>query len=442
MNGKHITLFLISFILLLSLSYNQNYIRGIEIGITNEEIKPENGSYYASSPYDYFNESKHPRYPLSTRPLGIIQYPHKAYPVIAEYNEEFEVIIEVPESSEDLNLKLINGSTSIDLDITDSEYKDDKRFLTVIPSNNIEGLYDLQLNCSEDDDYQTHAVKIVEEKQYPFTFVQISDLHFPTYIDTGINTTEINLEEFIKIRALDPDFVICTGDIIQGPQLLFLNPEGGTMSGESQLKLALWALDLLNLPVFIIPGNHEFSESSLVPDSLTGNWYRYMGYIRYQSFDFLDWSFVGFGSSFEGLNQNEIESLDDILTTVANNSNIFYYHYDFNGDATRFTNKFPIEVALYGHYHEADGTLEENTKQFYFEDYTLFHLEGPLYGRYFTHFTVNNQTSLSAKAETYNFILKSYPPMKTNASFYLTLVISSIIIVFVLKSIKRKRKQQ
>lgn len=438
MNKKRIAFLLVTFSLLFSLPYTQTSIRGFDIELPNKEIKLENGSYYASSPYDFFNESKHPRYPLVTRPFGIIQYPNKAHPIIVEYDEEFEIIVEVPKSSKDFVIKLINGSTTIDLTITDSKYKEDKRYFTVVPTTNIEGLYDLQLNCSEGDDYQTHSVKIMEEKKYPFTFVQISDLHFPTYFETGINTTEINLQEIEKIRALNPDFIICTGDLMQGPQLLFLNPEGGTMSGESQLKLGLWALDLLNLPVFLIAGNHEISQSGLVPDNLEENWYKFMGPLRYQSFDFLDWSFVGFGSSFEGLNLNEKESIDNILNLVANNANILYYHFDFNGDATRFINKFPIEVALYGHYHEDNGTIRETNEQYYFIDDTLYHLEGPLYGRYFTLFTVNNQTSLSAKNETYNFVLRPYTPTKTNAPSYIIFLLSSMVIVIALKVRKRK----
>jgi len=438
MNKNKIIFLLITLSLLFSLSYNQNSAISINLELFNNDIEPDNGSYYASSPYDFFNESKHPRYPLVTRPFSIIQYPNKAHPAIIEYNEEFEVIIEVPRSSNDWVLKLINGTTSIDLDVTNSKYKEDKRYLTVLPTNNVEGLYDLQLNCSEGDDYQTHSVKIMEEKKYPFTFVQISDLHLPTYFETGINTTEINFQEFEKIRALNPDFIICTGDLMQGPQLLFLNPEGGTMSGESQLKLGLWALDLLNIPVFLIGGNHEFSQSGLVPDNLEENWYRFMGPLRYQSFNILDWSFVGFGSSFEGLDLDEKESLDSILNSVANNANILYYHFDFNGDATRFINKFPIEVALYGHLHEDNGTIRETNEQFYTLDNTLFHLEGPLYGRYFTHFTVNNQTSLSAKNETYNFVLRPYTPTKTNAPSYITFIFSSMIIAIILKLRKRK----
>ena len=438
MNKNKIIFLLITLSLLFSLSYNQNSAISINLELFNNDIEPDNGSYYASSPYDFFNESKHPRYPLVTRPFSIIQYPNKAHPAIIEYNEEFEVIIEVPRSSNDWVLKLINGTTSIDLDVTNSKYKEDKRYLTVLPTNNVEGLYDLQLNCSEGDDYQTHSVKIMEEKKYPFTFVQISDLHLPTYFETGINTTEINFQEFEKIRALNPDFIICTGDLMQGPQLLFLNPEGGTMSGESQLKLGLWALDLLNIPVFLIGGNHEFSQSGLVPDNLEENWYRFMGPLRYQSFNILDWSFVGFGSSFEGLDLDEKESLDSILNSVANNANILYYHFDFNGDATRFINKVPIEVALYGHLHEDNGTIRETNEQFYTLDNTLFHLEGPLYGRYFTHFTVNNQTSLSAKNETYNFVLRPYTPTKTNAPSYITFIFSSMIIAIILKLRKRK----
>ncbi|GAH91779.1 unnamed protein product, partial [marine sediment metagenome] len=47
-------------------------------------------------------------------------------------------------------------------------------------------------------DYQTHAVKIMEEKSYPFKFVHLSDTHFPSY--DVYNTTDINLRNIAEIK--------------------------------------------------------------------------------------------------------------------------------------------------------------------------------------------------------------------------------------------------
>ena len=67
-------------------------------------------SYYATSPYDFFNESKHPRYPLVNRPFGMIHYPHKAYPVIISYNENFTIIVNATSATADWEFTLTNGT--------------------------------------------------------------------------------------------------------------------------------------------------------------------------------------------------------------------------------------------------------------------------------------------------------------------------------------------
>ncbi|MCG3225678.1 MAG: metallophosphoesterase [Candidatus Heimdallarchaeota archaeon] len=439
MKMKSTAIFLVLTIFLMSSLYLQTGIMEVNAELSNDDdFQFQVDQYNATSSSDYFNESKHPRYPLVTQPFGMIQYPHKAFPTIIEFAEEFNIAIQATKSATDWLFTLIDGTTSVNVEIIDSEYIDDQRIFTVSPSQNTEGLYDLQLNCSEGDDYQTHAVKIIEEKKYPYTFVQISDIHFPTYFGTGINTTEINLEEIEKIRLLNPDFVICTGDLVQGPQLMFFNPETGkAMSMKSQVRLGLWALDLLDIPVYYIAGNHEFSESSLVPDDLTEAWHKYLGPLRYQNFDYLDWSFVGFGSDSPGLYADEKDSLKGILNEVAGKANVLYYHFDFAGDATELINKYPIEVGIYGHRHEDTGELRSPVLENYYKEGTLYHLQGPLYGRYFELFTINNETSLTLNNTLYNFILEPYTPEKTSSSVYLVLLSAIFVVSF---NIRRKRR--
>ena len=441
MKMKSTAIFLVLTFFLMSSLYLQTGIKEVNAKLSNNDgFQFQVDQYNATSSRDYFNESKHPRYPLVTQPFGMIQYPHKAFPTIIEYDEEFKIAIQATKSATDWLFTLIDGTTSVNLEIIDSDYKDDQSIFTVSPSQNTEGLYDLQLNCSEGDDYQTHAVKIIEEKQYPYTFVQISDAHFPTYFNTGINSTEINLEEIEKIRLLNPDFVICTGDLVQGPQLMFLNPETGKpMSMKSQIRLGLWALDLLNIPVYYIAGNHEFSPSNLVPDDLIESWHYYFGPRRYQNFDYLDWSFVGFGTDFPGLFADEMDAIKGILNEVAGKANVLYYHFDFAGDATELINKYPIEVGIYGHRHEDTGELRSTSVEIYYSSDTLYHLQGALYGRYFELFTINNETSLTLNNTLHNFILEPYTPEKTSTSAYLVMLSAIFVISF---NIRKKRRNK
>ncbi|MCG3216576.1 MAG: metallophosphoesterase [Candidatus Heimdallarchaeota archaeon] len=388
-------------------------------------------SINATSSTDFFNESKHPRYPLVNRPFGMIQYPNKANPVIVSFGDSFEIIVNSSVETEEWILILTNGTFSIDLDIQNTVFEEDFWYLSAEPSLQIEGLYDLQLNCSEGDDYQTHAVKIVEGKTYPITFVQVSDLHFPTYIGTGINTTEVNLLLFEEIRNLNPDFILCTGDLTQGPQWWFLNPETGRpMSGESQLRLGLWALDLLNLPVFYIHGNHEFSQTSLVPDNLEDVWYKYLGPIRYQNFTYLDWSFFGFGSSFEGLSQKEMDDFNSMVEKECNNANVFYYHSNFAKQSASVISKYPIEVAISGHSHD---------RGIYFSGETLYVDAGALmYGDYSV-YSIEDETTINVNGDSYDFDpLILYTPERTESYSFLAVILTAFIL---LPIFRRKMKK-
>ena len=47
-----------------------------------------NLDYYTTSPVEYFNETKHPRYNLVTKPIDLIVSPNKGRPVIVEFNEK------------------------------------------------------------------------------------------------------------------------------------------------------------------------------------------------------------------------------------------------------------------------------------------------------------------------------------------------------------------
>ena len=397
-----------------------------------------NEQYNATSSEEFFNETSFPRYHLATRPFGLIQYPNKANPKIALFGEQINIFVNTSADAINWDFTLINGSTEISLDIINLECVNNTWHFKTLPSSQVEGLYDLQLNCSMGDDYQTHSVKLVESKQYPFNFIHISDLHLPALL-SDTNTTDINLEEMEKVRKLNPDFILCTGDLIQGPTTVFLDPETGKpLRSEIQLRLGLWALDTLNSPVYYIHGNHEFSPSNLVPDNLVENWYNYLGPLRYQNFSYLDWNFVGFGSSFEGLNSAEIQQLQVILRENSGTANVLYYHFDFNSNARDFIKSFPIEFAAFGHIHSYDFSQK---------GYTVYHRQAPLFYRSFSTMTITNATSLAVHSETsgltvhsetYNFDLTYRPTNTDKTDTYTFLIVVPTLLVIAI-SIRKKK---
>lgn len=420
---------LIMFLTIAIILPQQNILSKQEDPIENPQL-----NYYANSPNEFFNETQNPRYALVTRFFGLIEYPNKANPSIIVYNENLDIITTASSSATGWNFSLHKSDLSQTLNIVSSKYENEKWYFETLPTQMEEELYDLQLNCSEGDDYQTHAVKIVEDKTYPFTFVHISDTHFPAYDDEDLNTSDVNFVEFEKIKALNPDFIILTGDIMQGPTLYFLDPTTDkAMKGEIQLRLALWALDTLDLPVYYIHGNHEFSQSTMIPDIIEDNWYNYLGPIRHQNFTYLDWTMVGFGSSFEGLTSEEFQTVEQILAQNSDEATILYYHYDFplgNGHPTSFLNRYPIEVALYGHDH---------SEALYMQNSILFHRQEPLFHNAFTLFEIVNETSLTVKSQTYTFELIPYEPPTSKTGLTPILVIFGLISYTIIR--KRRKKK-
>ncbi len=428
MNSKSVALSLTLMFLAISIILPQQNI----LSEQGEIIEPPQLNYYANSPDEFFNETQNPRYALVTRPFGLIEYPNKANPSIIVYNENLNIIANASSGSTNWNFSLHSPGLSQILNIVSSKYENNKWYFQTLPTQMVEGLYDLQLNCSTGDDYQTHAVKIVEDKTYPFTFVHMSDLHFPAYYE-DFNTSDVNLVKIAEVKALNPDFVIVTGDIMHGPTRYFLDPSNDkVMRGEIQLKLALWALDTLDLPVFLIHGNHEHSQSLMVPDIIEDNWYKYMGPIRYQNFTFLDWSMIGFGHSFPGLTSEEFQKVDQILAENSDEATILYYHhFDFpqgNGQPLSFLRRFPIEVTLFGH---------EHVEQLYMDNGILYHCQEPLFNGAFTEFTILNETSLTVDSQTFTFELIPYTPPTTSKTSLTPIL---VIIGLVSYSLVKKKK--
>lgn len=395
--------------------------------------------YYATSPNEYFNETKHPRYNLVARPIDLIVSPNKGSPAIIEFDENFEVTINSAELDEIVTvttdsvqvpdtweLSLVNTENTIELEILSFHGNDIGHVLSVQSLMNIEGLYDLQFNCSSGDDYQTHSVKIVEEKEYPFKFLHLSDSHFPCYGE--INTTDINLEYIEEIKAFDLDFVIFTGDLIEGgPAWLFVNPEDDLpLAAEIQVRLGLWALDLLELPVYIVAGNHDLDASPILSDNPRAIWKKYLGENLIINFEFLDWKYIGYSVTESGLTSSEYSSVQDIVSaTHANNvPTVLIYHSNYASQASDLRKLYSIEVMLFGHEHD---------ERLYTKDNTLYHCEAPMYENSSSIFTVLNGTSISLDDTIYDFTILLQEISETSSSNFFIFSIVSAIVIFLAK---------
>ncbi len=424
------SVFLIFILFSINLFVFSSQITSSKTIVTFNEL-PSVTSLNASSPIEYFNETKHPRYDLVARPLDVILEPHKGNPIIIEYGENFTITHNISSIPQFFILYLVNEENTIDLEILDSYTGIAPVSFRVKPTVYVEGLYDLQLNSTSVTDYQTHCVKIVEKKQYPFKFVHISDCHFPSYTD--INTTDINLRNIAEIRDSGADFAIFTGDLIEGPAWEFVNPvDDKPLAAEIQLRLGLWALDLLEMPVFIIGGNHDLDATSVLSDNPEEVWKRYLGSSIYPIvyFFYANWSFIGYSATNEGISDSAFAFVDGVLDAGDRNESpsVLFYHSDYKNQSSNLRSRNKIEVMLFGHEHH---------EELFVQDLTLYHCEAPLFNNGSSIFTVLNKTSLSLYDIVYDFTILLQPTVESSFSNYLFF---GIIPLFVSCILYRKKK--
>jgi predicted MPP superfamily phosphohydrolase len=410
---------LITSILLFLLNSNANL--NVHSNVQFEEYVSSSFSsnYNTTSPIEYFNETKHQRYNLVARPIDLIISPNKGRPIITDFDGNFTVTINSSSLLDDWTLSLVNTENTIELEILDNYNNNDGCVLTVQPSLNVEGLYDLQFNSSIGDDYQTHSVKIIQKKEYPFTFIHISDSHFPCY--GQLNTTDICLNKIEEIKDLDVDFAIFTGDLIEGgPSWLFVDPvTKKPLAAEIQLKLGLWALDLLDMPVYIIAGNSRII------------WEKYLGENNIISFEFLDWLYVGYSATKEGISSSEYNTVKEVLGSAHQNNipSILFYHSNFMNQASNLRKLYSIEVMLYGHEHH---------EELYLKGYTLYHCVDAMFNNGSSIFTVLNATSIILDDIKYDFSMLLQETVQTSFSSFFILVLTPVCMLFLTQ--KRKKK--
>jgi predicted MPP superfamily phosphohydrolase len=425
--------FQVILIILLSNSVFLNHPSNLISATSNDnDLEPSNlTNYNATSSTEYFNESSYPRYSLVSQPINFITYPHKGYPEIIIFDESFTVLVDTTSAITDWEFCLKSESETIFLNILNEKYEDGLWHFDLKPSINSAGLFDLQLNCSVGSDYQTHSVKIMEEKSYPFKFVHLSDTHFPSY--DVYNTTDICLRNIAEIKEQDIDFVIFTGDLINGPSWMFVDPETEDpqrpLAAEVGMRLALWAMDLLDLPVYMIAGNHDLDSSTILPDDPATIWKKYLGENPVLNYSFLDWSFIGFGSTKEGLNQNDFNFLKSAVSSRANSPNVLFYHSNYKEQASTIRNSYNIEVMLYGHEHKEILSVK---------DHTLYYCQAPLFYNASTIFTVLNETHLEMKESTYDFtiLLEEVTESSCTLTVFTSMALFTIVYVII-----RKRKK-
>ena len=331
-----------------------------------------NGLYW---PYDS------PPIELVTDPITIIYRPLINLPTIVERGSSFEITCGAPAGASNWQAQLVSPYTSTELQIISTHYDaaTTRWFLQAqVPALTPMGLYDLVVAASQGiQDTTTHSVRVIDQAKEDFYFIHLTDTHIP---ERGASTLSYFEEILEEINIINPEFVLLSGDYVN-------------RSYKDQMEIGQLYLERFQVPVFLTSGNHDVGDG-MEP------WWEFFGwpYLNYYdpahwddgpvtqdySFDYgnlhvvapMTWvNYIYFQYwiyGYHSMIQCQLDWLHQDLSSVEGDPYlVMFYHYDFGWyddepQMPQFFNQYEVNLALWGHTHNAaqyqDGpTLSLNT---------------------------------------------------------------------------------
>jgi hypothetical protein len=336
---------------------------------------------------------------LSLRPVGwntdkgdtltYVMRPILSVPAITTPGETFTIEAMAPTSTTGWEVSLRGEASAAPLSIDDVSY-DATRGLWLleagVPSGTPVGMHDLVLTASGGiADTVANAVSVRGGPDDEFYVVHITDTHLPTHNfssdgeESLADSSEmVDLREVIRdINTINPAFVILTGDLVNEGEL-------EDYFDARVFTRAKRLLATLEVPVYLVPGNHDIGGWSSTPPSdgtARRDWWRFFGW-RYlgnppggsgrrtqdYSFDFGGVHFVGL-ETYDNYDRwrEEIYGaysmtddqydwlLADLSAAGTATPTVLFYHYDF-GDQIDL-GALGAECALWGHIHWSSGSI-------------------------------------------------------------------------------------
>ena len=181
----------------------------------------------------------------------ILERPRLTLPAIRLPGETFEIWIrgEGMDGSSNFNISLVGNEVTYHLSILNLVMDADRWKLEVTLANaTVIDLYDLRMRVDDLEEYQVNAVSVIPEYKERFKFIQLTDIH----IDDK-NSVYNFMQAAREINLIDPELVVITGDSID------CDPTGSKTPDQEQADMFLDICKTLKVPVYVIPGNHEYS---------------------------------------------------------------------------------------------------------------------------------------------------------------------------------------
>lgn len=322
--------------------------------------------------------------------LTVIQMPLLNVPGIVMPGEEMEIICEASSNTTNWNFQLIRKNHEESLSIISSGYDTETEkwnFIVEIPQPEIYEMYDLKVTASNGvEDVSVRSVHLIENESNTFYFAHITDVHLVDHnfwsdgLSESDSTEMEDLREVIKdLNIINPAFILNTGDLINEGELEdFENRRYFTKTHR--------ILREFDIPHYIVAGNHDLGGWVSTPPSqgtARRDWWRFFGwkwlnnpstdelkYTQDYNFKYGNINFIGL-ESYDNYDSYKYEiygetsfipsQLSWLANTVSDNPNVdahvAFYHFDFKQELN--LSDYGLDMALYGHIHQDNGSLTE-----------------------------------------------------------------------------------
>ncbi|MFA7056071.1 MAG: metallophosphoesterase [Candidatus Cloacimonadales bacterium] len=321
--------------------------------------------------------------------LTTVQRPILAIPAITRPNETFEIWASAPPATTGWDIYLKYEDYQLPLEVL-STYYDSTREWHVItiqtPTPQFYELFNLYVDAPTLElDEVKNAVKIEPTLDDEWYFIHISDTHLPTHLfshDSNYYNDMTEVEDFLTviedINALNPKFVLLTGDVVNEGELEdYLDAR--------YYSIAKNTLGMLESPVYLVSGNHDIGGWQGTPmpaGNARSNWYNFFGWdilenpnglypLRTQNYTFTynDVKFLGLESYInydnylphifgdESFTNGQLSWLNAQVAT-AEATKVLFYHHDFSDQINLYN--LNVEMALSGHTHSDSGNINSS----------------------------------------------------------------------------------
>lgn len=319
--------------------------------------------------------------------LTVIMRPLQNIPALHIPGETLLITALAAENTSGFAAALLHGSKRIPLQIMAQDFNPLFGTWTLqcpLPEVAVFELYDLELTAAGGiHDLTRHAVKLMPTRKTNYYFVHLTDTHLPNrlfYPNPGYDTDSTEVVDFRAviddINLINPEFVLLTGDLINEGEL-------EDLAGQYWFGWTQRLLSLIQVPVFIVSGNHDIGGWHSTPGpqgSARRHWWRYFGWpwlnnsssnwayhTQDYSFDYNgvqyigletyinydDWRFYIYGNT--SMIDSQRNWLHSEIAASDATARVLFYHYDFSDEI--FLNELNTDLALWGHTHQSSGSI-------------------------------------------------------------------------------------